>query len=226
MIRSETNTIQPPPLANGDHLTWEEFETRCEADPDIKRAELINGVVYMSPVSYISGQMEYLVLRWIGHYVDATPGCETLANTTFLMAGDAPQPDAFLRIREDYGGQSKVLGKYLTGAPELVAEVCLTTAAYDLNEKLSLYARAGVKEYITVLLHEREVLWHVHSGGGFSLLALPADRIYRSTVFPGLWLDVEALFGERFKDVLATLNAGMATEAYKQFAEALSRKSH
>ena len=40
-----------PPLRNGDHLTREEFERRYSAMPELKRAELIEGVVYMpSPV--------------------------------------------------------------------------------------------------------------------------------------------------------------------------------
>jgi hypothetical protein len=43
--------VQIPPLEGGDHLTRDEFERRYEAQPDIKRAELIEGVVYMpSPV--------------------------------------------------------------------------------------------------------------------------------------------------------------------------------
>ena len=41
-----------PPLRNGDHLTVAEFERRYEAMPHVKKAELIEGVVYMpSPVT-------------------------------------------------------------------------------------------------------------------------------------------------------------------------------
>jgi hypothetical protein len=36
-----------PPLENGDRLTRREFERRYNAMPDVKKAELIEGVVYM-----------------------------------------------------------------------------------------------------------------------------------------------------------------------------------
>ena len=42
-----------PPLENGDRLTRDEFERRYEAMPHLKKAELIEGVVYVpSPVRY------------------------------------------------------------------------------------------------------------------------------------------------------------------------------
>ena len=41
-----------PALQNGDHLTRAEFERRYHAQPHLKKAELIEGVVYVpSPVS-------------------------------------------------------------------------------------------------------------------------------------------------------------------------------
>src|SRR5437762_1823862 len=44
-----TNTI--PPLKVGDRLTRDEFERRYDAMPHLKKAELIEGVVYVpSPV--------------------------------------------------------------------------------------------------------------------------------------------------------------------------------
>lgn len=39
-----------PPLQSGDHLTVEEFECRYDAMPQLKKAELIEGVVYFAPV--------------------------------------------------------------------------------------------------------------------------------------------------------------------------------
>ena len=51
------------------------------------------------------------------------------------MEESAPQPDVALRIKPDFGGQSKDAEKYLADAPEFVA---------DLGAKLELYERAGV----------------------------------------------------------------------------------
>jgi len=44
-------TINTPPLESGDRLTRQEFERRYQAMPNIQKAELIEGVVYVaSPV--------------------------------------------------------------------------------------------------------------------------------------------------------------------------------
>ena len=44
-----------PPLSNGDRLTSREFERRYRAMPELKKAELIEGVVYMaSPLRFES----------------------------------------------------------------------------------------------------------------------------------------------------------------------------
>src|SRR3989442_11321665 len=39
----------PPLLLNGDHLAVPEFERRYGAMPEVKKAELIEGIVVMSP---------------------------------------------------------------------------------------------------------------------------------------------------------------------------------
>jgi hypothetical protein len=38
-----------PPLQRGDHLTRPEFERRYDATPNLKTAELIDGVVFIPP---------------------------------------------------------------------------------------------------------------------------------------------------------------------------------
>ena len=64
-----------PPLHNGDRLTAEEFERRYEAMPDLKKAELINGVVYMPPPVTMDdhGAPHFDVISWLGLYRMATP---------------------------------------------------------------------------------------------------------------------------------------------------------
>jgi hypothetical protein len=58
------------PLENGDHLTRDEFERRYEAMPNLKKAELIDGVVYMpSPVRAEGhGKEHAAVMGWFGFY--------------------------------------------------------------------------------------------------------------------------------------------------------------
>ncbi len=54
--RSEAAPPSPPALEPGDRLTRAEFERRYAAMPHVKKAELIEGVVYVpSPVRYDHG---------------------------------------------------------------------------------------------------------------------------------------------------------------------------
>ena len=64
-VRQTVVPVEIPPLESGDRLTRHEFERRYQARPEIKKAELIEGVVYMpSPVraSFHTGAET----EWIG----------------------------------------------------------------------------------------------------------------------------------------------------------------
>jgi Uma2 family endonuclease len=215
-----------PELVPGALLSRNEFMRRWEAMPHVKRAELIRGVVYMpSPLSREHGSTDLDVAAWLGVYKAATPGCEGLCNATWLMGEeDAPQPDTSLRILPEYGGQSRTEGLYAAGAPEFLAEVCLSSTAYDLHAKLEVYEEAGVQEYLAVLMREREVRWHRLTGGRFEVLPAPADGVYRSATFPGLWLDTAALLGGDLARVLAVLNEGIKSPEHQQFVEQLAAR--
>lgn len=65
-----------PPLENGDHLTREEFERRYDAMPGLKKAELIEGVVYLpSPAGHRRhGHPHTRLVTWLGNYETDTPG--------------------------------------------------------------------------------------------------------------------------------------------------------
>ena len=107
------------PLVAGERLSREEFMRRWELLPDLKKAELIDGVVYMpSPLSTAHCTQHSAVGFWLFSYASSTPGCEAGIDGTWLMLEDAPQPDAFLRILTEYGGQSRVEGIYYHGAPD------------------------------------------------------------------------------------------------------------
>jgi Uma2 family endonuclease len=213
-----------PPLMSGDNLSWEEFERRWSAAPEIKKAELIDGIVYMSPLSYPSGKMEDQLKYVFMTYALATAGTEGGGNITWRMGADAPQPDAFLRKHFEYGGKSNVEGLYLSGVPELAAEACLTTAAYDLHQKKELYQRAGVNEFLVAVLKERELRWHDLRDGVYVLRDNPADGVHRSMQFPGLWINTDALLQGRMQDVIETLHAGLSSQEHALFMQTLLRK--
>src|SRR5262245_23316136 len=143
-----------PPLAAGMRLTREKFLHLWDLHPEIKRAELIGGIVYMpSPVSLKHVMPDDDVGLWLSTYRVHTPGTDGGANATTLLLEDSPQPDRHLRILSEYGGKSWVEDKYLAGPAELMAEVCLSSASYDLNQKYELYEKAGVQEYLAIVMY-------------------------------------------------------------------------
>jgi Uma2 family endonuclease len=204
-------------------LTVEEFLRRWDELPDLKNAELIDGVVYVgSPVSLEHGRLDTRIILWLAYYAQATPGCDSGNNSTWLMSGSAPQPDVCLRILPSHGGQSGIKGSLGAGAPELAVEVCVTSRELDLGPKLALYQRAGVREYITVEAGGSRTIWRVLDNGAYVTQTVPVDGIFRSRVFPGLWLDVAAFWANDGAKMLAVLNAGLASEDHRKFVERLA----
>lgn len=215
---------ESPPLAAGMRLSRAEFLRRWELHPEISRAELIGGRVYMpSPVSLEHGLSDDDIGGWLFTYRVNTPGTDSGTNATTLLLEDSPQSDRHLRILPECGGKSWVEGKYLAGPAELMVEVCLSSTSYDLNEKYDLYEAAGVQEYLAVLMYEQEIRWHHRVDGQFQILSPDADGIHRSRVFPGLWLDGAALLRRDMAAVLAKLQEGLATPEHRVFVEGLAQ---
>ncbi len=177
-----------------------------------------------SPISRDHSSHDFLVIAWLGYYAARTPGCDGGSNGTWMMLEDAPQPDADLCILPEYGGQSGVEGQYCAGAPELAAEVCLSSAAYDLGPKMELYRVAGVREYLTVLLAESRVIWYRLVDRNYVPLEPGSDGILRSTVFPGLWLDAGALLTMNRARVFDALEMGLRSPEHEAFVRELAQK--
>ena len=214
-----------PPLTAGDKLTRAEFLRRWEAHPEIKKAELLGGIVFMpSPLSLARAEMDGDVGAWLGAYRAATPGTASGHSATSFILEDTPQPDNFLRILPEYGGSSRTEDKYLGGRPELLAEICASSAAYDLHIKLPLYEAAGIPEYLTILLFEQEVRWHGLVGDQYQLLSADRSGLLRSRIFPGLWLDSKALLEGNLRQVLARLHKGLRSAEHKRFVAELARR--
>jgi Uma2 family endonuclease len=221
--------ISIAPLESGDRLTRQEFELRYMASEHIRKAELIEGVVYVaSPVRATRHARPHgMIVTWLGDYCTATPGVDLLDNATVrLDADNEPQPDALLRIEPLVGGNSAIgEDDYVEGAPELIVEVAASSASYDLNDKLNVYRRNGVREYIVWQMYENRVDWFVLEAGRY-VLAIADDRcIIRSQVFPGLWLSVNGLRQGNRSEVLAVLHSGLQTAEHQAFVERLNRES-
>ena len=217
-----------PLLQNGDHLSAREFLRRYEAMPEVKKAELIDGIVYMgSPVRIDQhGEPDAFMQGWLCNYSVATPGVKHATNsTTRLGPDDVPQPDGLLRITAEYGGQARVDAKgYLDGAPELVVEVAASSVSLDVREKLASYRRAVVREYIVWRTEDEAVDWWALEEDEFRPLPAEADGTLRSRVFPGLWLEVRALLAGDGPRVMAKLQEGRQSGEHAAFIAEMQKR--
>ena len=216
-----------PPLESGDRLTRDEFMRRYEAMPDLKKAELIQGVVYVpSPVRYeYHGKQDHHLSTWLGVYEANTPGVAGSGNTTVLLDPDsAPQPDALLFILPACGGRVQIDAEgYIHRAPDLVAEVTASTASYDLHDKLETYRKSGVREYLICRVFDQQVDWFVLKEGRYEPITASPEGSLRSTIFPGLWLDPAALLRGDLPGVLDLLQRGLDSPEHREFADRLKR---
>jgi Uma2 family endonuclease len=216
-----------PPLETGDRLTRDEFERRYQAMPEAKKAELIEGVVYMpSPVRHRNHSKPHaLIVGWLAAYYAATPGVDLGDNATVRLDTDNEvQPDAFLRLESARGGQSMISADdYVEGAPELIAEIAASSASYDLHDKLQVYRRNGVREYLIWQVYNKRFDWYRLEGGTY--VPLPAEGTVHSHVFPGLHLAVPALLNDDLATVLAELQRGLQTPQHADFVRKLAQSA-
>lgn len=217
-----------PPLENGDRLTRVEFERRWDAMPDLKRAELIEGVVHLpGPVRHtIHGEPCADLLGWLGHYHAFTAGTEAAAHSSVRLDDlNELQPDGLLLIEPNCGGQTRInLDDILEGGPEVAAEVATTEASIEFHAKMEVYRRHGVREYLVWRVLDEAVDWFVLRGGRFERLIPSSDGLYRSTVFPGLWLDHAALLADNIARVLEVVKHGVASSEHNDFVQRLKAK--
>jgi Uma2 family endonuclease len=195
-----------PRLENGDRLSLPEFERRYQAMPGEKKAELIEGVVYLSsPVSVSHAQADSAVHTWLGAYSARHPDLQFLVNATVRIDRDSEfQPDALLRARD--GGTSRTTPDgYLEGPPELVVEIAASSVSRDLHSKKNVYRRAGVREYVVLRLLDGELDWFELRDGQYVRREPDAAGIIESVQFPGLRLDVPALLAGDLPRLLASL---------------------
>ncbi|NEP10989.1 MAG: Uma2 family endonuclease [Symploca sp. SIO2C1] len=202
-----------PSLENGDQLTHLEFETRYHRMPHLKKAELIEGIVYMGSPLRIEqqGNPHAHIITWLGIYEAATPGVQTGDNCTVrLDAENEPQPDALLRIKE--GGQSTISEDgYVEGASELIFEIAASTVSIDLHDKQRAYQRNQVQEYLVWRVYDQEFDWFRLTEGKYIKLQPDEQGIIKSKIYPGLWLDVPALLSGNLAKVLEILQQGIAS---------------
>ncbi len=196
-------------LESGDRLTREEFHRRYCARPDIARAELVQGVVYVSsPVRHgVHSKQHGIVILWLGTYATLHPELDVSDNATlFLDAESELQPDAALFRLLSSGGRVRMTERgYLEGVPDLIVEVAASSASYDLHDKMEVYRQAGVPEYIVWRVLDHQIDWFDLVDGRYVRRQPDANGIIESRTVPGLRLNVTAMLAENRAGVLAAL---------------------
>jgi Uma2 family endonuclease len=214
------------PFEEGQKLDQATFHELYATMPTGKWAELVGGVVFMAfPLFDGHGGGDYNLSGWLFHYQRFTPGLRGVTNVSTVLGDDSEvQPDLQLRIREEWGGQARVEGGYVVGAPELVIEIGDSSRSRDLGSKKVAYEKAGVLEYLFVGLDPKEIRWFARHEGTFQEIPESDDGIYRSRAFPGLWLDAKALFAEDLNALIGALELGLATPQHAAFVADLEAR--
>jgi Uma2 family endonuclease len=222
------SVVPPPngkpglPLTPGQRLKQPEFHRLYETCPDGVKFELIGGVVYMpSPEKRRHGGIEPQVTLALGLYAAATPGVEVLGDATTILGEESePQPDLQLRILSAYGGLSReTADDYVGGSPELIVEVADSSRRLDLGRKRDDYERNGVVEYLVVDLRDEQLHWfHFPSGRP---VRPSRQGVWKSRVFPGLWLDGPALLARESVRLIAAVQQGLASRDHERFVKRL-----
>ena len=230
-MSERSRTVDAPrALVEGQRLDQPTFHSLYEAMPPGTRAELIGGVVSMpSPVGRAHGRAQIPVIVWLDYYAENTPGVEVLDNATTILGWKSePQPDVMLRVKPRWGGRTQDQKGFVRGAPELVVEVAKATRYVDLGPKLADYEQAGVVEYIVRALKPDEILWFEQQQGALVRKEADGDGLFRSAVFPGLWLDPKALLKGDRRRLRAVVDLGCATSEHAAFVTRLAstRKSN
>jgi Uma2 family endonuclease len=209
-------------LRNGDHFTQPEFHRLYEQMPENFKAELLNGTVFVrEPLGLPHGCHHLSLGALFLAYAAATTGVQAADNVTVMLGEeDEVQPDLLLRVLPRFRGQSQDTrkgryGRYVKGAPELVAEIALSSHSIDLHLKKQRYASAGVIEYIVLCLEPEEIQWFDLRANG--IIKPNSQDILCSSKFPGLWVDRKALLRNDYDGSMKALQRGLNSPEHANF---------
>ena len=204
-----THAKAPISLKAGDHLTREEFHRRYLANPRIKKAELIEGVVYVpSPVRFDRhSEKTGAVSLWLGTFALHTPGARFGDNGTVILDdGNELQPDVMLWRSEPSGPHLSADG-FVVGPPQMIVEAAASSVSYDLHVKKEAYRRNGVREYVVWRVLDEAIDWFRLQDGQYALVEPDGNGIVESEQFPGLRLHVQSMLAGDLAAVLDHLRA-------------------
>lgn len=207
LIQSSASLKRIKPLQNGDQLRLPEFKKLYAQHPNIRRAELIEGVVYVaSPVYLPHADAQMKIITWLGVYQSKMSGVSAAGEMSIELDGENEvQPDAVMWREGDLSISDDGRG-YAVGSPTLVVEIAASTAAYDLGLKKRVYQRNRVQEYLVIAIYEQEIFWFNLEDGAYQPLQPDSVGVYSSSIFQGLKLNRDAFWSGDLQKLLATLD--------------------
>jgi Uma2 family endonuclease len=181
-----------PNAASSDLVRYDTFRAIVA---DGCKADLIDGVIHMASPDTRDHAALTLFLAYL---IEGYNAARKLRGFTFfsrfacrISDYRAPEPDVGYVRKERV---QLVEDNELNGPPDVAVEVVSRDSRHrDYVEKRALYLDAGVTEYWIVdpILRCAEFLRL--NRGEYEALPLEANRIFRSTVIPGFWLNVDWL---------------------------------
>lgn len=98
------------------------------------------------------------------------------------------------------------------------------SASIDLHDKLNVYRRNQVQEYLVWRVYDEQFDWFRLQEGEYIQLKPDENGIICGEIFPGLWLKQSALLAGNLAKVLEIIQQGIATAEHQMFVESLSRE--
>jgi len=212
-------------LENGDRRSQADFRHLRLSCHDGEDFELIWGEVFRTtPCVARDPDVLPLLAGVFRPYRDATRGIALERHPTTILGVDTEvRPVLLLLYSSAAGGSSRYDEEgNVTGPPEMVVEVANSTRSLEMHAKLWAYRESGVREYLVLCVEEREIHWSHFP----SKRELKPDKagVWKSRVFPGLWVDGPALFDEDAAKLVETVRLGLASPQHAAFVRRLEAR--
>jgi Uma2 family endonuclease len=190
LVSPATGASPLPRMTFEEFLDWYDEETP---------AEWVDGeVILMSPVSTKHQLLADFLSALLRFFVEVNNRGLVLSAPFLMKLALRPsgrEPDVIFIARERLGDLKNV---YLDGPADLAIEIISPESrTRDRRDKYQEYQQAGVREYwLLDPIRKEAEFYHLSEQGSFTLIDVGTDRIFRSEVLDGLWLNVDWLWQE------------------------------
>lgn len=193
-------TLAPPRQEQRFRMSYEEFLGWA----DERHAEWTNGeAILFVPKPRHQDIVTFLVtlMRLFVQFYELGKLLTAPLEMKVTPTSNAREPDILFVAREH---SDRLTEDRLAGPADLIVEVISKeSVSRDRSDKFDEYEEAGVREYWAIDSRPgkaRADFWVLDPNGKYQATPLEQGKIYRSTVLPGFWLDIEWLWDEQKPD--------------------------